>query len=280
MFKPTKLALGFPQVIHLLVILPRHGSGQGHEQLFQATTRWLAFCANVLEGNVYLLAYLNDILIVLKQSVVPSWLTESDPNQLCTYTTTKREYGTQHWYHCHSCKMIERVGICVNVCHKDHEISDAKFGSFFCDCGAKEDGMCQALVKRATNTLPLMRLKKRSSSKKEMSQSMDEITRQTRRFFESLQLSLGDDYQEIFNRENRNLCSMQRTSEHWKQWFVVVIQRCSVNIGEQHLIISEEKGKQAMISIEQFDSLLFSKSQHEEHECLQRKSSEEEIHLE
>ena len=49
MFKPTKLALGFPQVIHLLVILPRHGSGQGHEQLFQATTRWLAFRANVLE---------------------------------------------------------------------------------------------------------------------------------------------------------------------------------------------------------------------------------------
>ena len=39
LFKPTKLALGFPQIIHLLVILAGHGSGQGHEQLFHATTR-------------------------------------------------------------------------------------------------------------------------------------------------------------------------------------------------------------------------------------------------
>uniref|UniRef100_A0A8C6ZIF0 UBR-type domain-containing protein n=1 Tax=Nothoprocta perdicaria TaxID=30464 RepID=A0A8C6ZIF0_NOTPE len=28
------------------------------------------------------------------------------------------------------------------ICHKDHEISYAKYGSFFCDCGAKEDGSC------------------------------------------------------------------------------------------------------------------------------------------
>ncbi|CAF4993826.1 unnamed protein product, partial [Rotaria socialis] len=25
--------------------------------------------------------------------------TEYDPNKLCTYTTTKREYANQHWYH-------------------------------------------------------------------------------------------------------------------------------------------------------------------------------------
>ncbi|CAF0847863.1 unnamed protein product, partial [Didymodactylos carnosus] len=74
-----------------------------------------------------------------------------DPNKLCTYTITKREYMNQHWYHCHTCRMIDRVGICqicANVCHKDHDISYAKFGSFFCDCGAKDDGSCQALVKR------------------------------------------------------------------------------------------------------------------------------------
>eukprot|EP00061_Rhincodon_typus_P016903 g45357.t1 len=49
-------------------------------------------------------------------------------------------------YHCHTCKMVEGVGvctICAKVCHKDHEISYAKYGSFFCDCGAKEDGSCQ-----------------------------------------------------------------------------------------------------------------------------------------
>uniref|UniRef100_A0A3B3ZNW6 UBR-type domain-containing protein n=1 Tax=Periophthalmus magnuspinnatus TaxID=409849 RepID=A0A3B3ZNW6_9GOBI len=25
--------------------------------------------------------------------------------------------------------------VCAKVCHKDHEISYAKYGSFFCDCG-------------------------------------------------------------------------------------------------------------------------------------------------
>ena len=51
----------------------------------------------------------------------------------------------QHWYHCHTCKMNDGVGVCTvcaKVCHKDHDISYAKYGSFFCDCGAKEDGSC------------------------------------------------------------------------------------------------------------------------------------------
>lgn len=41
--------------------------------------------------------------------------------------------------------MVDGVGVCTvcaKVCHKDHEISYAKYGSFFCDCGAKEDGSC------------------------------------------------------------------------------------------------------------------------------------------
>jgi len=38
--------------------------------------------------------------------------------------------------------------VCAKVCHKSHELSYSKCGSFFCDCGAKEDGSCQALVKR------------------------------------------------------------------------------------------------------------------------------------
>jgi E3 ubiquitin-protein ligase UBR4 len=57
----------------------------------------------------------------------------------------------QHWYYCHTCQMVERIGvcsICARVCHKGHDISYAKYGSFFCDCGAKEDGSCKALVKR------------------------------------------------------------------------------------------------------------------------------------
>lgn len=57
-------------------------------------------------------------------------------------------------YHCHTCKMVDGVGVCTvcaKVCHKDHEISYAKYGSFFCDCGAKEDGSC--LVSDGTFTV-------------------------------------------------------------------------------------------------------------------------------
>ncbi|KFM56803.1 E3 ubiquitin-protein ligase UBR4, partial [Stegodyphus mimosarum] len=73
-------------------------------------------------------------------------------NKLCTFTITQKEFMNQHWYHCHTCKMIDGVGvctICAKVCHKDHDVTYAKFGSFFCDCGAKEDGSCQALLKRS-----------------------------------------------------------------------------------------------------------------------------------
>jgi hypothetical protein len=49
--------------------------------------------------------------------------------------------------------MIDRIGmctVCAKVCHKGHDVSYAKYGSFFCDCGAKEDGSCKALTKRTS----------------------------------------------------------------------------------------------------------------------------------
>jgi len=52
----------------------------------------------------------------------------------------------QHWYHCHTCKMVDGVGVCTvcaRVCHRGHDITYAKYGNFFCDCGAKDDGTCQ-----------------------------------------------------------------------------------------------------------------------------------------
>lgn len=73
-------------------------------------------------------------------------------NKLCTFTITQKEFMNQHWYHCHTCKMLDGVGVCsvcARVCHKGHDLSYAKYGNFFCDCGAKEDGSCQALVKRS-----------------------------------------------------------------------------------------------------------------------------------
>jgi len=75
-------------------------------------------------------------------------------SKLCTFTVTKKEFMNQHWYYCHTCKMIDRIGmctICAKVCHKDHDVSYAKYGSFFCDCGAKEDGSCLALTKRSSS---------------------------------------------------------------------------------------------------------------------------------
>lgn len=78
-------------------------------------------------------------------------------SKLCTFTTTKKEFMNQHWYYCHTCGMIDRIGmctICAKVCHKGHDISYAKYGSFFCDCGAKEDGSCKALNKRPCSSKP------------------------------------------------------------------------------------------------------------------------------
>ncbi|XP_017783583.1 PREDICTED: E3 ubiquitin-protein ligase UBR4 [Nicrophorus vespilloides] len=77
-------------------------------------------------------------------------------NKLCTFTVTQKEFMNQHWYHCHTCRMLDGVGvcsICARVCHKGHDITYSKYGNFFCDCGAKEDGSCQALVKRSPQSL-------------------------------------------------------------------------------------------------------------------------------
>lgn len=52
--------------------------------------------------------------------------------------------------------MLDGVGVCsvcARVCHRGHDLSYAKYGNFFCDCGAKEDGSCQALVKRSPQTM-------------------------------------------------------------------------------------------------------------------------------
>lgn len=51
LLKPEKFAIGFPQIIQLLVILAGHGSGNGHTYLFQAAAIWLEFCADALVEN-------------------------------------------------------------------------------------------------------------------------------------------------------------------------------------------------------------------------------------
>ncbi|KAH9392408.1 hypothetical protein TYRP_005484 [Tyrophagus putrescentiae] len=71
--------------------------------------------------------------------------------KLCTFTETQKEFINQHWYHCHTCKMLDGVGVCnvcAQVCHRGHDVTYSKHGSFFCNCGASEDGSCRALVRR------------------------------------------------------------------------------------------------------------------------------------
>lgn len=73
-------------------------------------------------------------------------------NKLCTFTITQKEFMNQHWYHCHDCNMVDGVGVCTvcaRVCHRGHDVTYAKYGNFFCDCGAKDDASCQALTKRS-----------------------------------------------------------------------------------------------------------------------------------
>ncbi|XP_046403829.1 E3 ubiquitin-protein ligase UBR4 isoform X2 [Ischnura elegans] len=75
--------------------------------------------------------------------------------KLCTFTVTAKEFMNQHWYHCHTCRMVDGVGVCTvcaKVCHRGHDLTYAKYGNFFCDCGAKDDASCQALVKRSPQT--------------------------------------------------------------------------------------------------------------------------------
>ncbi|CAG9534494.1 unnamed protein product [Cercopithifilaria johnstoni] len=59
---------------------------------------------------------------------------------LCTFASTAKQFVQQHWYNCYTCGMVEGEGVCsvcaVN-CHRGHDLSYSKFGSFFCDCGEK-----------------------------------------------------------------------------------------------------------------------------------------------
>lgn len=85
--------------------------------------------------------------------LAPSDASDGEDEELCSYTVTQKEFMNQHWYHCYTCNMVENIGVCTvcaKVCHKGHELAYAKCGSFFCDCGAKEDNSCQALTKRTS----------------------------------------------------------------------------------------------------------------------------------
>uniref|UniRef100_A0A8C2GSI0 Ubiquitin protein ligase E3 component n-recognin 4 n=1 Tax=Cyprinus carpio TaxID=7962 RepID=A0A8C2GSI0_CYPCA len=140
----------------------RQSSGQGSSQL-------------LMEGEEKAIEVDSDWVEELAVEEEDSQAEDSDEdslcNKLCTFTITQKEFMNQHWYHCHTCKMVDGVGVCTvcaKVCHKDHEISYAKYGSFFCDCGAKEDGSCQALVKRSPSSGMSSTMKESSAFQSEL----------------------------------------------------------------------------------------------------------------
>ncbi|KAK7478490.1 hypothetical protein BaRGS_00030249, partial [Batillaria attramentaria] len=185
---------GFPELMMVMHTLAVAGNGTGHLQLFQATTNKGHLSEKEVKEHLIqtgkpstpglmdtlccLLSYIGEILAALKKGVdrggaasptleaetaAPTdgdsdWAEDDEEslnNKLCTFTITQKEFMNQHWYHCHTCKMVDGVGVCTvcaKVCHKDHDLTYAKFGSFFCDCGAKEDGSCKALVKRTAQS--------------------------------------------------------------------------------------------------------------------------------
>lgn len=64
---------------------------------------------------------------------------------VCTYSYTSDKHSTeQMWYECVTCGLTDTQGcclVCVNTCHKGHEIKKVAHNSeFWCDCPSK--GSC------------------------------------------------------------------------------------------------------------------------------------------
>lgn len=60
----------------------------------------------------------------------------------CSFTK-KGGFNEQHWYNCYTCGLTWDKGcctLCALICHQGHDVSYARYSSFFCDCGAEEGG--------------------------------------------------------------------------------------------------------------------------------------------
>ena len=68
-------------------------------------------------------------------------------SKLCTFTQTQKEFMNQHWYHCHTCKMVDGVGVCT-VCAK--VINTSRFQEVYILRGVKsackDPSFAQSLV--------------------------------------------------------------------------------------------------------------------------------------
>lgn len=144
---PTKTANAFDNVSALLKYMADLLQGLSYNGNRSIATSWED------ETQAEFDDYLDDLVNEDDDSAVEDSDEDSLSNKLCTYSISQKDFINQHWYNCHTCKMVDKAGVCsvcARVCHKNHDISYAKYGNFFCDCGAKEDGTCQALNKRSS----------------------------------------------------------------------------------------------------------------------------------
>ena len=177
---------------------------------------------------IKMLSYIIDVAKCcdLSERVIPSELLSTTKNdneldsKLCTYTTTRRDFQNQHWYHCYTCEMYDSVGICsicALVCHRGHSMSYAKFSSFFCDCGAENDerevGMCQALQPRTSNSKStLNESAKCCSTKVKINQNLD------KQLCTDMAITLGDVFENWIkkNLKKNSVSSKEKDQGHRK----------------------------------------------------------------
>ena len=70
----------------------------------------------------------------------------------CTFTLTGEEFVIQDYYRCETCNFTENnhegvCSVCVKRCHAGHDVKYNGKMRAYCDCGAKKDGSCCALVR-------------------------------------------------------------------------------------------------------------------------------------
>lgn len=68
---------------------------------------------------------------------------QQEPPLVCTFVSNQTDYVYQHWYHCYTCNLVHEKGccrLCVQVCHRDCDVSYARLSCFYCDCGNNTTG--------------------------------------------------------------------------------------------------------------------------------------------
>lgn len=105
----------------------------------------------------------NDIANVIADVIEETNLSKFN----CTFTDTDKSPKFQYYYHCNDCWEEYDSGCCVAcamTCHKNHNLSELRYGSFFCDCAAEssDERKCK-LYKKITypgDKLPKVKLGK------------------------------------------------------------------------------------------------------------------------